>query len=88
MSDHRNPDPKSPYDPNPELRGDSATANWSWFAAIMILAFVGVIYMMADGHYRIAKNEIAPPTTRSERVPRPTTPKIKAESPPATAGQN
>jgi hypothetical protein len=88
MSDHRNPDLRSNHDPNPELWGDSATANWSWFAVIMILAFVVVIYMMVDGHYRIASNEIAPPTTKSERVPRPTTPKMKAESPPATPGQN
>ena len=88
MSEHRNPGPRSPYDPNPELRGDCATANWSWFAVIMILAFVVVIFMMADSHYRIASNEIAPPTTKSERVPRPITPKMKAESPPATSGQN
>jgi hypothetical protein len=76
LGDHRNPDRTTPHDRAPQTTDASSNTRWIWVGVFLIVAFIFVMYMMADGQLRFASNSEAPTTTveRQSGTPNPPNP--------------
>jgi hypothetical protein len=86
MSDYPNPERNSPYDPNPQRPAANSNPLWVWGGVFLVLAFIFVMFMMADGQLRFASNTGPSPTTTSEPASRqaePPAPASRPANPPA-----